>query len=602
MFRLTLARKLIGMSLVIVILCSISSVIGNRIMHEQKISVETLGSTALPSVVLLGNLESNINLLDRHSVFSLLGTMMSPPSQDTPKDKPVDGQPPAADDAQPSAGESNDQPKGDTFGDTTQSIKDTVANIEKDIKDYQDHYLTAGVETEIFNAFYTAWTGYRDNVMFNSGSSTDVPQGEAKQANTGDLYAAALESISKLKKQNISDAEALLEHSQNRTETGSLTHMLSAIISVVIALLGAYLISRSITKPLSAIVKQVKLVTSGDLMVNPLVVKNKDEIGELATDFNEMSQSLRTLMTTVKENSILVASTSEQLTASAEQTTSATEQISDNASELADGAKEQLERVSTTTETAVGVSNKVDTITKSFTKVATLITEAQDKAVKGNSVITSTVTQMRGAHEKVTHSAEAVNILAHKSAEINQITSMIKEIASQTHLLSLNAAIEAARAGDHGKGFAVVASEVGKLANQSEDATKKITDLVNEIIRSTNQVMSSMKDGVQSLSDGMDYMEDAGLSFSEIVGSVEEIGMEAEYAVKAVNSVNDNTVSMVASIHEISEIAERATKNTQTVASVVGQTMASMEEVSAGSKMLSRMADDLNQAVAKFKV
>lgn len=593
MFKVTLARKLIGMVLIIVILSSISSIIGNRIMDQQGGNVRSIGANALPTVELLGDLESNINLLDRHSVFSVLGKLM--PAEQKSAEKQESAANPG------DIGESQTEADPTSFDDTAKLITDTVANIESDIKEYQDHYLEES-EKEEFDAFYKAWVGYRDNVLFNSGITSDEPEGDAAQANTGDLYATALANISKLKDLNDAQAQALIEESKSQSDTGKMIHALAAVFSVIIALVGAYLVSRSITKPLSAIVKQVKLVTNGNLQVEPLVVKNKDEIGELAADFNEMSLSLRSLLSTVMENTLLVASTSEQLTASAEQTSAATERISVETAELADGANVQLNRISKTTDTARGVSQRVSSITDGFGKVANLIASAREKSVTGNTVITSTVSQLNFAHEKVAHSANAVNILAQKSAEINQISSIIKDIAAQTNLLSLNAAIEAARAGEHGKGFAVVAAEVGKLANESEEATKKITGLVTEIITSTNQVMLLMEDGVLSLSDGVNYMEEAGGSFSEIFESLQEIGDEAENAAEEAKSVNDDTLTMVTSIQEIAEIAERATANTQTVASVVEETMASMEEVTSSSNMLSKMADELNQAVAKFNV
>jgi methyl-accepting chemotaxis protein len=592
MLKLTLMKKLIGMALCITILCSISSVNGMGIIRKLGDTVTSLGSNALPSVVLLGDMKSNVNLMDRNSVFSLLVKVM--PMPEAPNHQP---------NADTGEGSSEKKAADSLINDTLAAILQNVASMEKDIAEYKKNYLETGKETEDFNTFYASWATYRDNVLFNSGASKDIPKSKTTdQMITGDLYAKTLAGISALKDLNVVQAEDLLVMSEQRMKTGLTSVISTTIINIILGLLGAFFVARSVTKPLSSIVNQVKLVTNGNLQVDPLAIKNKDEIGELAADFNKMSQSLRALMSTIIENALLVASTSEQLTSNAEQTTLATEQIAVNASELADGAKVQLIKVNATTETVLGVSDRVASISDRFNNVASLISQAQDKAVKGNKVITSTVSQIRMVHEKVIQSSESVNVLAQKSVEISEISSMIQDIATQTNLLSLNAAIEAARAGEHGKGFAVVATEVRKLATQSEEATKKISTLIEEIISSTNQVMLSMKDGVHSLSIGMDFVEDAGKSFSEIVESVEEVGSEAGSAVLEAKAVNSVAITMVASMKEIADIAENATERTQTVASVVEETMASMEEVSSGSSMLSTMADELNEAVSIFKV
>ncbi|MBB3110152.1 methyl-accepting chemotaxis protein [Paenibacillus phyllosphaerae] len=590
MFRLTVSKKIIGMALSIVILCSAASVIGDLIIRNMSDSIKTMGSSSLPSVVILGNMESAVNRLDRNSVLHVMSQMTSLSAKNAPKAGPKDA-------PDSSAGEEN------ISGDTAQAITDTVADMEKQIEAYQNNYLEAGSETELFNTFYSSWTAYRDQVVANSGISKAASKSNGGgQSNIGDLYEATLNGISALKDSNVNEAKLLLDQSEQQSNAGVITHAFAAVLSIVIAVLVSIFMAKSITKPLNRIVRQIKEVTNGNLMVAPLAAKSKDEIGELTTDFNKMSQSLRSLMSSVVENALLVASTSDQLTASAEQTSIATEQIAVSAANLAEGAESQLRQLSETSDTANGVSKRIASITRSFNTVSTLIDVSLDKAEKGNEVITTTFEQMREVQSKVTQSAASVTILNNKSAEINQITLLIKEIAAQTSLLSLNASIEAARAGEHGRGFAVVAAEVQKLAGQSDHATKKITELVDEVISSTNDVMLSIEEGVKALAVGMESVEEAGISFSEIVESVQGISSEAEQAIHETKSVNEDALTMAEAMKDIAVIAQRATKSTQTVASIVEETMASMEEVSAGSNMLSKMADDLNDTVSIFKV
>ncbi|PWV98612.1 methyl-accepting chemotaxis protein [Paenibacillus cellulosilyticus] len=630
MFRMNLISKLISMALGVIILCSVAAVGGIVTIRSLGDTVKEMGADDLPAVLLLGDMESTINLMDRNSVMSVMSKMMpmqeeggkeqsgqqAIPSNDAaPEGQPAipadGGTAPAGGPApQDGAAPADGPPAGGGTGagagpggqDIGKALLENAGKIDKSALDYKAKHLNPGKETEYFNKFYAAWVLYRDNVLVNNGLKDMELTEEMQQQRTGDLYAAALEGIEQLRDSNKKSATTLIDDTSERVSSSTIMNFTLLIAGIVVALLSAYFITRSITVPLSRIVRQVKQVASGDLKVAPLVVKNKDEIGELAADFNQMSQSLRELMATIVDNALHVASTSEQLSASAEQTSAATEQISTRATELAEGAEQQLERVSNTTETALGVSSKIASISESFGNVANLIAQAQDKALKGNVVINSTVSQMRGVHDKVVQSSESVNQLARKSEEISEITSLIKDIAAQTNLLALNAAIEAARAGEQGKGFSVVANEVRKLAGQSEEATTKITALITEIVNSTKQVTLSMNEGVHSLTVGMNLVDEAGKSFSDIVQSVEAVSEEAESAVEEAHSVNADSEAMVASMQEIAGIANRASESTQMVASVVQQTMASMEEVSAGSTMLSGMADGLSEAVNRFKI
>lgn len=608
--RFSLINKLMGMALITIILCSIASLTGIQTMFTLKKSVDGLGARAIPSVILLGDMESTINLMDRNTVFQ---AFISSRGQAGTEAASADGNgqqgnagknpeqvPPASNGETPDNAGGASIKAASSSDDTKQTILDNIHHIDSLVQQYEEKYLDEA-DRQAFERFVQTWKTYRENVKFISGLSTDPPQSGDSQ-DTGSLYAATLEGISRLRSSNEAKAEAMVNKSVEQQDAGRSTAIIATIVNVVLSLCGTYFVARSITKPLSRIVSQVKTVTNGNLQVEPLAVKNRDEIGELAADFNEMCGSLRKLMSTVVDSSLLVSSTSEQLNASAEQTAEATEQIAVRAAELAQGAGAQLAQVSEATATVMTVSGRITGITDSFNHVAALISETRDKARAGNEVITATVSQFRNVQDKVSESSQSVTALVRKSEEIRAITSMIQDISMQTNLLSLNAAIEAARAGEQGRGFSVVAGEVQKLAGQSEEAAKKISLLVRDIMTSTGQVMLTMNDTVDALSAGMASAEHAGRSFSDIVESVEEVGEEAAKAVGEADAVRSDASSMASSMNEIAKIAEHAHESTETVAAVVEETMASMQEVSAGSNLLSKMAEGLNEAVSIFKV
>lgn len=598
-FKFTIKSKLIGMSLLLMALSAASSGVGTGIMRSLGGTVQTMTDESLPAVVLLGSMQSQVNAMDRDSVLTALLSMTAGPGAAGASAQGQDA-PPAGDAARQKNDAPDSQPGQETVASTRAGIQSKIAEIEKDLATYETNYLENDETEEIAKVaeFKQNWSAYKEAVMAASG----ITPGGTVPANISTLYANTLKLISELNAMNSEEAQALLDASRSKASAGTWTHLILGLLVLLVGIGGAVYLSRSITRPLLAIVKQVKSVTAGNLRVEPLAVKSKDEIGELAADFDGMCRSLRSTISTVIENALHVASTSEQLSASAEHTSAATERIAESAGELADGARIQLERVSATNATASGVSANIASITDRFNTVAALIAEAEDKASKGNAVIRSTIEQMRGVQEKVTQSSDSVTVLARKSEEISHITSLIKDISAQTNLLSLNAAIEAARAGEQGMGFAVVAGEVRKLANQSEEATKMITALVEEIISSTRQVMLSMNDGVQSLSVGMAHVDEAGTSFYDIASSVQQVGSEAKIAAGEAQSVTQHANAMAESINEIAEIADRATSSAQVVSGIVEGTMASMQEVSAGSATLAKMADGLSDAVSTFKV
>ncbi|WP_374702708.1 methyl-accepting chemotaxis protein [Bacillus sp. V5-8f] len=238
----------------------------------------------------------------------------------------------------------------------------------------------------------------------------------------------------------------------------------------------------------------------------------------------------------------------------------------------------------------------------SIQAVADLADTANQKAHAGNHVVGDTVNQINTIQQKVGSTAEVVETLEKKSKEIGQIVDIITQIADQTNLLALNAAIEAARAGEHGKGFAVVADEVRKLAEQSGHAAGEIKALIMHIQMESTKAMQSMHEGTVSVGQGIDMVHQTGKAFKEISNLIEEVSFmsqEVSAIIEQVNASSKNTVDMM---EEISYISKQSAANTQNVAASAEEQNASMEEISASSESLSRMAQELQETVSQFKL
>lgn len=377
---------------------------------------------------------------------------------------------------------------------------------------------------------------------------------------------------------------------------------LTIIVFTVIGLILTLLFARHISKPLGLIANRIKQVADGDLNIDRAQIKNKDEIGELAQDFDRMTEHLREIIGQVTMTSQQVAATAEELSASSEETGRATEQISTSIQDVSTGAERQVDSADQARRVVTEISAGIEQIASSVLSANDSSQEASQTANSGNQVVSKAVEQMKLINEKSIAMVDVVNMLGDKSNEIGKIVSLITEIAEQTNLLALNAAIEAARAGEHGKGFAVVADEVRKLAEQSGKAAGQISQLIREIQNDTEHAVIAMNDSQIVVEEGITLVDHAGNSFNDITKAVDKVSSKMQEVSAAVQQINAGTQTMVNAIDEITETVKEGAENTQSVAAAAEEQNASIEEISAVAHTLSKMADELQEAVQKFRL
>ncbi|WP_240675800.1 methyl-accepting chemotaxis protein [Ammoniphilus sp. CFH 90114] len=373
-------------------------------------------------------------------------------------------------------------------------------------------------------------------------------------------------------------------------------------ISLVVGLIIIYWFSQHLSNPIRSVVEQVRRVSNGDLTVEPLVSQTRDELGSLVQDFNQMTLNLKNLIQLVHGNAVQVAAASEELSASADQTNQATEHIAYTMQEVATGAESQVHSVQQSVSVIRQMADQAEQISTSTQIVQDATTYASGKAEEGSSSVVVAIHQIHSISDTVSGLAREVKGLGDRSVEISEIVKVITDIASQTNLLALNAAIEAARAGEHGRGFAVVADEVRKLAEQSAQSAQQITELIYVIQTDTKSAVDSMNQATKEVEQGIQIVSETGESFNQIQSAVENVVKHVSEVIVAAKQLNEGSSRVVESIQAISNIAEETALGTQTVSASTEEQLASMEEISSSSTFLSKMAEELQATVGRFKV
>lgn len=377
------------------------------------------------------------------------------------------------------------------------------------------------------------------------------------------------------------------------------TTMIVIAVSLLLGGIMVYFVIRSITRPLHLLDHASEVISSGNLTERVSLASN-DELGHLGRRFNQMGESLQHVLHDVREKAELLAASSEELMQGAQETSHAVEHVSTTIHEIAVGSEQQVQSIEDTSATVTRMSESMQQIAQHAQQTSATVAEASTVASQGNDAIQLAIQQMQFIHEKISGLARTIKSLDERSQEIENFVDIITGIASQTNLLSLNAAIEAARAGEQGRGFAVVADEVRQLADQSSRSARQITALIQTVQQETRTAVHSMEDGVQEVKKGMDAVQAAGQSFQTIHQSIDHAAEQVYEVSASVQTMSAGAEIITSSIRTISEIAETSAASMQGVSATTEEQLASMEEISSSAESLARMAEELEDMLKRF--
>ncbi|MCP3744758.1 methyl-accepting chemotaxis protein [Paenibacillus sp. A3M_27_13] len=370
----------------------------------------------------------------------------------------------------------------------------------------------------------------------------------------------------------------------------------------IVAILVVYLLIRHMVSPLTKLSASVNTITKGDLTHEPLLFKNKDEIGTLARDFNDMTMNLRNLITQVNDTSMQVASSSQELSASAQATNRAGEHSVDVTIELADGAHTQLQNLEGSYKAIQDMSRFISDIAGNADIAMNKAADNVQKARLGRESMDSTTSQMGVVSESIGDLSSIIHTLGSHSKEIENIVGTIASIAEETNLLSLNAAIEAARAGEEGQGFAVVAGSVRKLAERSANSATQISELISLIIAQMDKAGETMKRSTNEMMQGKELIISAGRSFSEIEVSISDMSSQSEQISATVRDLALISEGLVEAIQNTVMVSNHTVKGAESLSASSEQQLAAMQEVESSAALLSSLAEKLQVLVENFKI
>jgi methyl-accepting chemotaxis protein len=413
--------------------------------------------------------------------------------------------------------------------------------------------------------------------------------------------------------------------------------LLAGLVGMLLACGIAVVITRRVVRPLRVVVDRLAMLRDvcvtqltagldalarGDLTVAaepstpPIENPGADEVGEVARAFNEIRaktvesvtsytesrRRLAALLGDVSASAGTVSAASQQMATTSEETGRAVVEIATAVGEVAQGAERQVRAVEQAKLASAEVAGASALSAEQAHETSAAAVAAREVAERGAGAVAEASEAMGAVRDSSLEATEAIRELGSKSERISGIVETITGIAEQTNLLALNAAIEAARAGEQGRGFAVVADEVRKLAEESRGAASSIAALIAEIQAETARAVEVVEDGARRTEDGVATVEQAREAFLTLGASVQDMNGRVEQIAVAIQQIASSSQQVETDMTEVASVAEQSSASSQQVSASTQQTSASTQQIASSAQDLARTAEQLERLVGQFSL
>ncbi|REJ22360.1 MAG: hypothetical protein C6W54_14720 [Bacillaceae bacterium] len=397
----------------------------------------------------------------------------------------------------------------------------------------------------------------------------------------------------------------VIKSGNNMIQLSNLSIIIILAVLASILLIGfimSFKMARSITNPLIKIAGQMEQISKGNLILEPLSIKSKDEIGELMEAVNEMGNQLRKIVQDIHHASDTMSKQSSDLLSSSKELKEGSNQIAATMQELSAGAESQANSASELSEAMGMYMDKIYQIHRNGKEMFDKSREVLELTDNGSKLMNQSKKLFDYMFTGMQSNMKKIKKLDERSKQISKLVEVIQSIADQTNLLALNAAIEAARAGEHGKGFAVVADEVRKLAEQVSSSVVDIQKIVEEVHSETNKVTKSFELGFQQVESGMDSMNETSAAFQQIKETIKEISERINNAQNDLTDMLSTSESINDSISNIASISEEAAAGIEQTSASAATANESAATIASHAESMSNLAGDLQSLVKRFQV